>query len=125
MLLSGALSGGIVVARIAFGCICILFIFTGSQFYVFFTFVLRIPGLGLFILPLGVAGDGVRYLRIRSGFMSGMPLNWSLEMAFRRVAGGKLKKSLMHVLHLLLLVRQCVQRRCRSVPNLVAPHFHI
>ena len=92
MLLSGALSGGIVVARIAFGWICILLITTGSQFAVFFTFVLRMPGLGLFILPLGVAGDGARYLRIRSGFMSGMSLNWPFAMAFRRVAGGKLKK---------------------------------
>jgi hypothetical protein len=92
MLLSGTLSGGIVVTRIAFGCICILSIFTGSQFSVFFTFVLRIPGRGLFILPFGVAGDGVRYLQMRLAFMSGMPLNWSLDMAFDIVAGGKLKK---------------------------------
>ena len=91
MLLSGTLSGGIVVARIAFKCIWILLIFTGSQFSDFFTFVLRIPGRGLFILPFGVAGDGARYLRMRSGFMSGIPLNWSFDMAFNIVAGGKLK----------------------------------
>ena len=92
MLLSGTLSGGIVVAQIAFGCICILSIFTGSQFSVFLTFVLRIPGHGLLILPFGVAGDGARYLRMRLGFMSGISLNWSLDMAFNIVAGGKLKK---------------------------------
>ena len=71
---------------------CILSIFTGSQLSVFFLFVLDIPGRGLFILPFGVAGDGARYRLMSLGFMSGMPLNWPLAMAFRRVAGGRLKK---------------------------------
>ena len=91
----------------------------------FFLLVLRIPGLGLFILPLGVAGDGARYRRMSLGFMSGMPLNWPFEMAFRSVAGGRLKKSLVHVFHLLLFVRESVQRCSRCVPNLVARHLYI
>ena len=91
MLLYGTMSGGIAIALIAFGWICIFSISTVSHFTASFFLVLRMPGRGLFVLPFSVAGDGVKYLQMSSGFMSGMPLNWSLLMAFRRMAGGKLK----------------------------------
>ena len=61
--------------------------------------VLRMPAFGFFILPFGVAGDGVRYLQILSGlFMNGMPVNWLLSAALMRILMGALKKCLVHVL---------------------------
>ena len=46
------------------------------------------PPLGFFILPLGVAGDGVKCRRMSLTFIIGMPLSWLLLIAFSNVAGG-------------------------------------
>ena len=71
----------------------------------------------LFILPLDVAGDGARYLRTKSGLLrNGMLLSWSLLAALMIVEAGGLK---MHVLELLLLVWQCIQRICCVARHLV------
>ena len=59
-----------------------------------FFLVLRMPAFVLFILPFGVAGDGVRYLRILSGlFMNGMPVNWLLSAASMIILMGALKNA--------------------------------
>ena len=67
-------------------------IFTGSHVTSSIVFlVLRMPGRDFFILPLCVAGNGERYLLMRSAFMSGMSLTCLLLFALRSIVGGKLK----------------------------------
>ena len=50
------------------------------------------PAFGFFIMPLGVAGDGSRYLQMASElFMNGMPVNWLLSAALMSILMGALK----------------------------------
>ena len=46
----------------------------------------------LFILPLGVAGDGARYFLISLFFIHGNPVSWLFAIAFSNVAIGGLQK---------------------------------
>ena len=92
MLLSGALLDGIAVAWITFGWMATLLITTVLLDFVSVLHALQMPGHGLFILHFGVAGDGGRYRRLSSGFISGMPLNCPLLVALSNMMGGKLKQ---------------------------------
>jgi hypothetical protein len=57
------------------------------------TLVLRMPVRGHFIRPLDVAGLGVEYLRIKSGFIKGTPNRWPLLIALINVCNGGLKNA--------------------------------
>ena len=55
-------------------------------------FLVLLSGIGQFARPIGVAGDGTRYLQIMSDFISRTPWSWSLLMDLMSIVGGKLKR---------------------------------
>ena len=74
----------------------------------YFGCVLRIPVQGLFILPLDVTGDFIKYFCTSLLFINGKPSRKPLLMALVSAVAMWAEYTIVHVLELILLVENCM-----------------